>query len=142
MRQRARYALSLAVLSLWGVGGCAVTEPILVGSPIDVTRLTKIIPGHTRANALSELLGEPTAVQTRSSGRRLLVWRTLEITTRQDLWKLWNNRVRTEERNLSVQVFVEGDTVLDFTMTDSRKSADEPVPAQMPYPIFIPLPTG
>jgi type IV pilus biogenesis protein CpaD/CtpE len=142
MRRRERHVLGVAVLSLCGLAGCAVAEPIRVGARIDVTRLTKIIPGHTRAEDLAELLGEPTMVQTRSSGRRLLVWRTLEITTRQDLWKLWNNRVRTEERNLSVQVFVEGDRVLDYTVTESRKEADEPVPPQIPQFIFLPLPTS
>lgn len=118
------------------LGGCTATYQ--QGRPVLLQKLLLIERGRTTEAELLEILGSPTSVQARSSGRKLLLYQSIEGKDRMNPW-LYTEK--TQVQGIALHVLIEAGRVLDYTVTERKISQDEYDPYKYPPPTVISVPT-
>ena len=136
MTRQSHLVVLLTALCVLAGSGCASVQ--LQGRPIAPDTLALIHPGMTE-EAVVALVGKPSRVQQRSSGRRVLLYEAVQTLIRRD--PLFG-RVDTRKHTRTLHVLIEQGRVLDHTLTEQTTTADE-IDRTTPryYPLYIPLPS-
>lgn len=125
----------IVAASLVMCAGCATTR--MRGISFGPERMSHIQAGMPEEGLVS-LLGKPTRIQERSSGRRLLSYEFVQTHANHNLW---NGRVKTTIYTKTLHVLIDQGRVLDHTLTEWTTRTDElDVMRAAYYPIIIPIP--
>ena len=119
--------------------GCAVVHTQRQGRELDPSRLTQLTRRSTTVADVYTLLGKPTTVQQRSSGRQLFIYPFELRTSHTNPWTLGTIRKKTQTRGQALHLLIEHEVVLDYTLTESTATADEPAPQPAYYPMIVPM---
>jgi hypothetical protein len=117
----------LIVMLVSWLSGCATIQQ---GQPIDPEKVSQIQRGITTQGELATLLGDPSMVEERSSGRRILIY---QLTESKNKMNFWSGKMEQTAKGFSLHVLILRDIVLDYTMTERQAYAEDPLSQPTPY---------
>ena len=118
------FQLGILIFASLNVVGCPVVQNQKQGSPIDFEKVAQIQRGKTTESEITALFGKPTIVQQRSSGRRLLIYESLESNIESDIW--WSGKATLAGRGTALHVLTDKGVVLDYTTTEKTMDSEQP----------------